>query len=240
MAQVGDGPSAGVTDRGQGLVQPFGRGGQIPCRLGLHHHRRHMVGHHVVQLAGDPGAFGDAGVLGDPPPVFGLRVPVGTQPCPGAPGEDQHRIERHEPGDRLAARPQPVQRDRPRHIGRGEHERGGPPVPFQMGPGADQREGQRGARDRVVAAQLVDGEAGRHQGQTDRRPATVGARPAAGTPDRAPAVPERRTDGSADSRPPSPCRAVPAGTTRPGAAARTADPGPGHRAGATTRTAAED
>jgi hypothetical protein len=130
VSQVGEGLSAGVGDGGQGLVEAIGRGRQIACRLGLHDHRRHVVGHDVVELAGEPGAFGGAGVLGDPAAAFGLRDPVGTQPRPDTPREGHGQVEHHVLGRRLA-RAEHVERGRERHIRRGGHERGGAPAPFQ-------------------------------------------------------------------------------------------------------------
>ena len=170
MPQVGDGPPAGVGDGGQGLVEAVGRGGQVARRLGLHDHRRHVVGHDVVELAGDAGAFGGAGGLGDVAAAFGLGGPGGAQPRPDAPRERQRQVEHHEPVDALA-RAEPVERDRQRHVRRRRaRTSGGAPVAFQMGRRAQQRDGQRGARERVVAAELVDGEAERHQGEADGRP----------------------------------------------------------------------
>ncbi len=61
-------------------VEAVGRGGQVAGRLGLHHHRRHVVGHDVVQLTGDAGAFGGAGGLGDVPAALGLGGAVLPQP----------------------------------------------------------------------------------------------------------------------------------------------------------------
>jgi hypothetical protein len=41
---------------------------------------------------------------------------------------------------------------------------------FQIGARADERDGQGGARERVVGADLGEGEAERHQGEADGRP----------------------------------------------------------------------
>ena len=101
VAQVGDRPPAGVGDGGQRLVQAVGRRGQVPRGLGLHDHRRHMVGDHVVELAGDAGALGGAGVLGDAAAQLGLRGPGGAQPRPGAPDQGQRQVERRELAHRL-------------------------------------------------------------------------------------------------------------------------------------------
>lgn len=80
VPQIRDGPAAGVGDGGQALVEAIGDGGQIAGRLGLYDHRRHVVGHHVVEFAGDAGAFGGASVLGDAAAALGLQGPGVTNP----------------------------------------------------------------------------------------------------------------------------------------------------------------
>nr|BFE74576.1 hypothetical protein GCM10020092_078770 [Actinoplanes digitatis] len=158
--------SAGVGDRGKGLVEPVWRGGQVPCRLGLNHHRRHVVGHDVVQLAGDPGTFRVAGALGQPQPPLRLGRTGLAQPGPGAPGNGHYQEERREPGNTLA-RSEPVEGEGEHHVRRAGQQQDQPTVTFHIGAGAQQRDGQRGARDGVIAAKLVDHEAERHQGEAD-------------------------------------------------------------------------
>jgi hypothetical protein len=169
VAQVGDGPPARVGDRGQGRVELVGRGGQVAGRLGLDHHRRHVVGHDVVEFAGDAGAFGGTGVLRDAAPPLGVGHSGGPPPRPDAPGEHQHQVDQHEPAHALA-RAEPVEPDRQRDVGHREPDHRGAAVPFETSARRDQRDRQGGAGERVVGADLVDEEAGRHHGEAGDRP----------------------------------------------------------------------
>lgn len=161
--------AAGVRDGREALVEALGCGGQITCRLRLDDHRRHMVGHDVVEFTGDAGALGGTGVLRDAAATLGLGGPAFAEPCPDAPGECHGQVEHHVLAGRLA-RSDLVERDDERNVRRGEGEGGGAPVVFELGRHADQGDGQRGARECVVAAELVEGEADRDQGETDDRP----------------------------------------------------------------------
>lgn len=109
-----------------------------------------MVGHDVVQLPGDAGAFSDTSGLRHMAAALRLGGPGQPKPDPDSPGEGQHQIERDESGDSLG-RAEPVECDRQQHVRCGPDNRDGAPVPFQMSARAQQRDGQGNARDRVIA-----------------------------------------------------------------------------------------
>lgn len=191
--------AAGVGDGRQALVEAFGCGGQIAGGLGLYDHRRHMVGDDVVEFAGDAGPLGGAGVLGDAAAAFGLRGAGGAEPGSHAPGEGHRDVEHHVLAGWFAGADR-VERDGQRDVRGGEGDRGGAPVVFQLGGHADQADGQGDARERVVAAELVEREAGRDQGEAEDRPPM--RRPASGRLWRAIATTARASKGRL-GRPPT-------------------------------------
>lgn len=101
LPQVADGPAASAGDRGQGLVQLVRGARQVARRLGLHDHRRHVVGDDVVQLPGDARALRRTGGGLDMAAAFRLGGPVLAQPRPDSPRERQQQVEGGEPGDAL-------------------------------------------------------------------------------------------------------------------------------------------
>lgn len=84
-SEVADRPSARVGDRVQRLVETSRGACQVPGSLRLHDHRRHVVLHDVVQLAGEPRAFRGTSFLG---------YPGGAQPGADGSHEDQRRVVR--------------------------------------------------------------------------------------------------------------------------------------------------
>ncbi|MEU0315773.1 hypothetical protein [Nocardioides sp. NPDC006273] len=114
--------------------------------------------HDVMQLAGDPGAFRGAGLLGDPEAPFGLGGPGGAQPGAGGPHEGQHQVERQVP-DRPLGPAEQVERERQQHVGTREEDRDRAATVFQVGTRAQQRDDEPGPRQRVVAPELVEDEA---------------------------------------------------------------------------------
>lgn len=94
---------------------------------------------------------------------------AGPQPA----ADDPHDGEREEEEDvlvRRLVRAAPVDRDRQRDVRHHGGDHGGAAVAFQVGARADQRDGEREGREGVVAAELVDGEAERHQREAEGRP----------------------------------------------------------------------
>ncbi len=169
MPQVGGGLPAGVADGGQGPVEALGVAGQVPRGLGLHDHGRHVVGDDVVELAGDAGALGGAGGLGDVAAAVGLGGAGGPQPGADGPGGGGQEVEQDEPVHALLG-PEADERDRGSGVDAGQDGHGGPAVVAEVGARADERERERGPGDRVVGAEGRDQEAQRDQGEAGGGP----------------------------------------------------------------------
>ncbi|GAA4497848.1 hypothetical protein GCM10023191_041980 [Actinoallomurus oryzae] len=129
VPQVGDGAPAGVGDGGQGRVEAVGCGGQVARGLGLDDHGRDVVGDDVVEFAGDAGAFGGEGGLGDTAPALGLGGPGRAQPGPDPPHHDQRDIEQRE-SLHLLGPAEPMKLHRQRHVPQAEHDGGDTPSAF--------------------------------------------------------------------------------------------------------------
>jgi hypothetical protein len=138
-AHLDQGLAPGGRDRLEGAGRP-GRFGRHRHRagLGLHHHHADVVGDHVVQLAGDPGALGGhrpAGVLGPVP--FQPRGPLlelgGQRPLHPGPVAQHPRAgqgERDEGGvDHVGVGPGQGHDNRHHHGRDRAGEQGRPPAP---------------------------------------------------------------------------------------------------------------
>ena len=107
-------PVAAIASRARSAAAGSWRGG-VPRAVGLHHHHREAVRHHVVHLAGDPGPLvqrGELDLLGrlalDPLAALDQRVDVRpADPAEGAqrPGGDDDRGEGEEIGHVAPRRP---------------------------------------------------------------------------------------------------------------------------------------
>jgi hypothetical protein len=177
-AHLGQPGPGGVADRGQALGARRGQpGGGQPGGLGLHRDHRDVVGHHVVQLAGDPGPLPPGQVIGQHL-LGGLAGgPVGPALLVRAPRHRGHRRDRDRRGQQhrqdpgLGARRGQGGRGaghrRPPGTGRGGRHRDGDPE--ERHPQRDGGHPRSGARQPVRDQQQRGRPRHRHQLEQDER-----------------------------------------------------------------------
>ena len=158
-AHLGQRLPAGAGDGLQRLLGLVGRGVQdVRGAVRLDDHHRHVVGDHVVQLAGDPGPFGGDRGLGlrlalpvqPGRPLLQLRVvrPPGAQPVADHPGQredhrQEERLEQRRPDRSTLVVRRPAHHRQRRRGQPGDQRQPGRPARAVGGAGVDDHQ-QRG------------------------------------------------------------------------------------------------